>query len=157
YHVAKASITPGTAKVASRSGLTEMSPVKGRLYAAIIKEDSAMPVANIATVSRLSLWTNAIAISAQSPCSRIAAHLTGAHSQLTDDDALTPCVKRSLQRSHHLALRRALSVILSVPRNRELQGFNQALGKVPSVRRSCAIAGHSRLTASSICRLMRLR
>jgi hypothetical protein len=41
----------------------------------------ALHVAKMATamaqVSLLSLWTMAIAISAQSPCSRIAAHFTG--------------------------------------------------------------------------------
>src|SRR5215813_2119436 len=78
--VCEAAVSLGTTSWRS-SGLTEISPVKGRLYAAISSDDRAKPVAKRATamaqVSRLSLWTIAIAMSAQSPISRIAAHFTG--------------------------------------------------------------------------------
>src|SRR5262245_33666046 len=53
----------------SGSGLIEISPVKGRSCASISKVDAAIPVAKIPIAmieaSRLSLWTMAIATSAQ--------------------------------------------------------------------------------------------
>jgi hypothetical protein len=55
----------------SGSGLIEISPVKGRSCASISKVDAAIPVAKIPIAvieaSRLSLWTMAIATSAQTP------------------------------------------------------------------------------------------
>src|SRR5271169_3607963 len=69
----------------SGAGPTEIAPVNGRSCAKIKNTDAATPVAKspivTAAASRLSLWTMAIAISAQAACKKRADHLT----KLTSD------------------------------------------------------------------------
>src|SRR5271169_937672 len=68
-----------------RAGPTEIAPVNGRSCAKIKNTDAATPVAKspiaTAAASRLSLWTMAIAISAQAACKNRADYLT----KLTSD------------------------------------------------------------------------
>src|ERR1044072_5904584 len=48
---------------------------------------------------------------------------------MTDEDALGVCAHNVLQTTPQLAMRRALSIILSVPRNRQVLGFNHGGGQ----------------------------
>ena len=79
----------------SGSGLIEICPVKGRSCASISKVDAATPVAKIPSAigeaSRLSLWTIAIATSAQTACMNRHTHL----SILTSDSLMMMRCRRA--------------------------------------------------------------